>query len=168
MMEWILNNSQHTKLTLEKKIILPLLPGLKLTTFRSRIWHFTNKLFWNDERNQKRQICKNHSCRKKTEKKLYLDTIQNTIWIFSKVDMTWYQTVSGCKQAQTIHCSNMRGSVKQCKNHTEHCFQEVRYANVGRDGFGLYLPTKQHPQIQWKCSRWILLGTCRQKAKDIT
>ena len=30
------NKSQHTKLTLEKKILPPLLPGLELATFRSR------------------------------------------------------------------------------------------------------------------------------------
>ena len=29
--------SQHTKLTLEKKILPPLLPGFELTTFRSRV-----------------------------------------------------------------------------------------------------------------------------------
>ena len=33
--EWTLNKSQHTKLTLEKKILLLLLPGFELTTFRS-------------------------------------------------------------------------------------------------------------------------------------
>ena len=32
------NKSQHTKLTLEKKILPPLLPGFELTTFRSRVW----------------------------------------------------------------------------------------------------------------------------------
>ena len=32
------NKSQHTKLTLEKKILLLLLPGFELTTFRSRVW----------------------------------------------------------------------------------------------------------------------------------
>ena len=31
------NKSQHTKLTLEKKIIPPLLPGFELATFRSRV-----------------------------------------------------------------------------------------------------------------------------------
>ena len=31
------NTSQHTKLTLEKKILPPLLPGFKLTTFQSRV-----------------------------------------------------------------------------------------------------------------------------------
>ena len=35
-MEWTPNKSQHTKLTLEKKILLPLLPGFELTTFRVR------------------------------------------------------------------------------------------------------------------------------------
>ena len=32
------NKSQHTKLTLEKKILPPLLPGFELATFRSRVW----------------------------------------------------------------------------------------------------------------------------------
>ena len=36
--EYTLNNSQHTKLTREKKILLPLLPGFELTIFRSRVW----------------------------------------------------------------------------------------------------------------------------------
>ena len=36
--ERILNKSQHTKLTLEKKIILQLLPGIELLTFRWRVW----------------------------------------------------------------------------------------------------------------------------------
>ena len=31
------NKSQHTKLTLEKKIVPPLLPGFELATFRSRV-----------------------------------------------------------------------------------------------------------------------------------
>ena len=31
------NNSQHTQLTLEKKILPPLLPGFELLTFRSRV-----------------------------------------------------------------------------------------------------------------------------------
>ena len=34
---WNGQQSQHTKLTLEKKILRPLLPGLELTTFRSRV-----------------------------------------------------------------------------------------------------------------------------------
>ena len=33
------NKSQHTKLTLEKKILPPLLPGFELATFRSRVRH---------------------------------------------------------------------------------------------------------------------------------
>ena len=33
------NKSQHRKLTLEKKILLPLLPGLEPTTFQSWVWH---------------------------------------------------------------------------------------------------------------------------------
>ena len=37
-MEQTLNKSQHTKLTLEKKILQPLLLGFKLTTFRSQVW----------------------------------------------------------------------------------------------------------------------------------
>ena len=32
------NKSQHTKLTLEKKILPPLPPGFELATFRSRVW----------------------------------------------------------------------------------------------------------------------------------
>ena len=32
------NKSQHRKLTLEKKILPPLLPGFELETFRSRFW----------------------------------------------------------------------------------------------------------------------------------
>ena len=38
------NKSQHTKLTLEKKILPPLLPGFELATFRSRVRRSTNKL----------------------------------------------------------------------------------------------------------------------------
>ena len=37
--EWTLKKSQHTKLTLEKKILLPLLPRFKLATFPSWVWH---------------------------------------------------------------------------------------------------------------------------------
>ena len=33
------NKSQHTKLTLEKKIFLPLMPGFELATFWSQVWH---------------------------------------------------------------------------------------------------------------------------------
>ena len=36
-MERTPNKSQHVKLTLEKKILPPLLPGLELATFRSRV-----------------------------------------------------------------------------------------------------------------------------------
>ena len=36
-MERTPNKSHHTKLTLEKKILSPLLPGFELTTFRSRV-----------------------------------------------------------------------------------------------------------------------------------
>ena len=38
------NKSQHTKLTLEKKTLRPLLPGFELATFRSRVRRSTNKL----------------------------------------------------------------------------------------------------------------------------
>ena len=38
--EQTLNKNQHTKLTLEKKILLLLLPGFELTAFRSRVRHF--------------------------------------------------------------------------------------------------------------------------------
>ena len=38
-LEWTLNKSQHTKLTLEKKLLQPLLLGFKLATFWSRVWH---------------------------------------------------------------------------------------------------------------------------------
>ena len=43
-MELTPNKSEHTNLTLEKKILLLLLPGFKLTTFWSRAQHSTNKL----------------------------------------------------------------------------------------------------------------------------
>ena len=36
-MERTPNKSQHTKWTLEKRILPPLLPGLELATFRSRV-----------------------------------------------------------------------------------------------------------------------------------
>ena len=36
-MERTPNKGQHTKLTLEMKILLPLLPGFELATFRSRV-----------------------------------------------------------------------------------------------------------------------------------
>ena len=42
--EWTPNKSQHTKLTLEKKILPPLLPGFEFATFQSQVHHFTNKL----------------------------------------------------------------------------------------------------------------------------
>ena len=38
------NKSQHTKLTLERKILPPLLPAFELTTFRSRVRRSTSKL----------------------------------------------------------------------------------------------------------------------------
>ena len=44
--EWTLNKSQPRKLTLEKKILLPLLPRFELATFRSRVWCSINKLSW--------------------------------------------------------------------------------------------------------------------------
>ena len=37
------NESQHTRLTLEKKILLPLLPGYELATFDQESGAFTNK-----------------------------------------------------------------------------------------------------------------------------
>ena len=40
------NKSQHTKLTLKKKILLPLLPGFELATFQSQVWRSTNMLSW--------------------------------------------------------------------------------------------------------------------------
>ena len=43
-MERTPNKSQHTKLTLEKKILPSLLPGHELATFRSRVRRSTNKL----------------------------------------------------------------------------------------------------------------------------
>ena len=42
--ERIPNKSQHTKLTSEKKILPPLLPGFELAIFRSRVRRATNKL----------------------------------------------------------------------------------------------------------------------------
>ena len=42
--EWTLNKSLHTKLTLERKILLPLLLGFELTTFWSQVWCSTKKL----------------------------------------------------------------------------------------------------------------------------
>ena len=38
------NKSQHTKLTLEKKILSPLLPGFELVTFRSRDRHSNQRV----------------------------------------------------------------------------------------------------------------------------
>ena len=38
------NKSQHTRLTVEKKMLPPLLPGFELATFRSRVRWATNKL----------------------------------------------------------------------------------------------------------------------------
>ena len=42
--EWTPNKNQHTKLTQEKKILPPLLPGFELATFRSRFRRSTKKL----------------------------------------------------------------------------------------------------------------------------
>ena len=42
--EWTLNKSQHTKLTLEKKILPPLLPGFELATFDHESGVLTNQL----------------------------------------------------------------------------------------------------------------------------
>ena len=39
-MEWTPNRSQHTKLTLDKKILPLLLPGFKLTTFQLWVWQW--------------------------------------------------------------------------------------------------------------------------------
>ena len=44
-MERTSNKSQRRKLTLEDKILPPLLPGFELATFRSRVRRSTNKLF---------------------------------------------------------------------------------------------------------------------------
>ena len=41
------NKSQHRNLTVEKKALPPLLPGLELTTFRSQVGRSTNKLSLN-------------------------------------------------------------------------------------------------------------------------
>ena len=38
------NKSQQTKLTLEKKILPPLLPGFELATFRSRVRRFNQQV----------------------------------------------------------------------------------------------------------------------------
>ena len=40
------NKSQHRKLTLDRKILPPLLPGFELATLRSRIRRSTKKLSW--------------------------------------------------------------------------------------------------------------------------
>ena len=45
-MERTPNESQHTKLTLDKKILPPFLPGFELATFRLWIRRSTNKLSW--------------------------------------------------------------------------------------------------------------------------
>ena len=42
-MERTPNESQHTKLTLEKKIFPPILPGFELATFRSRVRHYNQQ-----------------------------------------------------------------------------------------------------------------------------
>ena len=44
------NKSQHTKLTLEKKILPPLLPGFELAIFRSRVRRFNQRAIpvWNN------------------------------------------------------------------------------------------------------------------------
>ena len=48
------NKSRHTKLTLEKKILPPLLPGFELATFRSQVQHSTNKV--------SQLLCENYGC----------------------------------------------------------------------------------------------------------
>ena len=40
--EWTLNKSQHTKLTLERKILLPLLLRVELATFQAWVWRSAN------------------------------------------------------------------------------------------------------------------------------
>ena len=45
-MEWTPNKTQHTKLTLEKKILLRLLLGFELATFHSWVQPSVNKLSW--------------------------------------------------------------------------------------------------------------------------
>ena len=44
--------SQHTKLTLEKKILPPLLPGFELETFRSRVRRFNQQAIPAPRRNR--------------------------------------------------------------------------------------------------------------------
>ena len=48
--ERTLNKSQHRKLTLEKKILLPLLPGFKLATFKSWIWRSSKQAILTKQR----------------------------------------------------------------------------------------------------------------------
>ena len=40
------NKSQHTKLTPEKRVLPPLLPGFEFATFQWQVWHTTNELSW--------------------------------------------------------------------------------------------------------------------------
>ena len=53
-MERTLNKSQHTKLTLKKKILPPLLPGFELATFRSRDRRFNQRAIPAPNRQSKR------------------------------------------------------------------------------------------------------------------
>ena len=83
------NKSQHTKLTLEKKILPPLLPGLELATFRSRVRRSNQQAipapgdyFLNKD--QKSKTHKRLQIVKKTEE-LFNLTIQNkmlSLWSF--------------------------------------------------------------------------------------
>ena len=58
-MEPTLNRGQHRKWALERKSLLPLLPGIKLMTFWSWDWHSTNKLAWlHLNRNSQKHYCK--------------------------------------------------------------------------------------------------------------
>ena len=49
------NESQHIKLTLEKKILPSLLLGFKLANFRSRVRRSSNKLYLGTRKSQKRK-----------------------------------------------------------------------------------------------------------------
>ena len=51
-MERTLNKSQHTKLTLEKKILPPLLPGFKLAAFRSQVRRSNQQAYAGEKTNK--------------------------------------------------------------------------------------------------------------------
>ena len=55
-MEWTPNKSQHTKLTLEKKILLPLLPGFNSQPFDHQSGTLTNKLPQSKETNDNGEL----------------------------------------------------------------------------------------------------------------